>query len=234
MSTPTSSSIEARVARAAAAALDAQEYVSPIDVLLHLGWLAQARLDEWRHGRLPFLEAGIQVSPSKLAHAMRLLREWAAAAALTPSDADYVSRSVARTPLRFSESGDAELERSYRTHWLSPTLSDRKRKKIEAKASAPPELVAIDARKKWSCHRCGGTGGFFVMETPGPACLTCLGFGDLVWLPSGDAQVTRKARAASARTLVVVRWSPSNKRYQRIGALVEPRALAEARGADRA
>jgi hypothetical protein len=66
------------------------------------------------------------------------------------------------------------------------------------------------------------------MQAPGPACLSCLGFGDLVWLPSGDAKVTRRARAASQRSLVVVRWSRTRKRYERIGSLVEEAALRKA------
>jgi hypothetical protein len=48
-------------------------------------------------------------------------------------------------------------------------------------------------------------------------------------LPSGDALLTRRARAASGLSAVVLRWSQTRKQYERIGTLVEPAALAAAR-----
>lgn len=117
------SALERRVAQAADAALAKQQSVSAIDVLIGIGWLAQAHLDAWRHGRLPFLEAGIQTDPAKVSAAMRAFQAWAEAAGLRPSETAYVARSVDRQPLRFSTSGDAAIERAYRTHWLSPALT---------------------------------------------------------------------------------------------------------------
>jgi hypothetical protein len=220
-----STKLEARVALAAAAALARQEYVTAIDVLVGLGWLAPVRVDDWRHRRIPFLEGAVEANLSKISAAMRAFRAWAATARLTPSETAYVARSAGREPLQFSKSGDAAIERAYRTHWISPALTERKRARVEAKASAPPELVAVEPHGAWTCHRCAGTGAWLVMEAAGPACLACLGFGDLVWFPAGDAAATRLARRASPRNLVVVRWSRAHKRYQRIGVLVEPTAL---------
>jgi hypothetical protein len=218
--------LEHRVARAAGAALERQEYVTAIDVLIGLGWLASVRVDDWRHRRIPFLEAAVQTNLSKISAAMRVFRAWASAAGLRPSETSYVARSSGREPLQFSRSNDPAIERAYRTHWISPALTERKRARLEAKASAPPELVAVEPHGEWTCHRCAGSGAWLVMEASGPACLTCLGLGDLVWLPAGDATTTRAARRASPRNLVVVRWSRTHKRYQRIGLLVEPAALA--------
>ena len=67
------------------------------------------------------------------------------------------------------------------------------------------------------------------MEPPGPACLSCAGLGLLEELPAGDALLTRRARAASKLSAVIVRWSQTRKRYERIGVLIEPAALAAAR-----
>jgi len=48
----------------------------------------------------------------------------------------------------------------------------------------------------------------------------------LVFLPSGDAALTRRSTKASSLSAVVVRWSRSRKRYERQGVLVEEPALA--------
>ena len=50
----------------------------------------------------------------------------------------------------------------------------------------------------------------------------------LVYLPAGDAALTRRAKAASRLAAVVVRFSRARKRYERQGVLVEEDALAAA------
>jgi hypothetical protein len=45
-----------RVARAAEAALAAQGYVSPIDVLVEIGWLDVRTVENWRRGQINCLE----------------------------------------------------------------------------------------------------------------------------------------------------------------------------------
>jgi hypothetical protein len=69
-----------------------------------------------------------------------------------------------------------------------------------------------------------------MMENPGPACLGCVGLDDLEFLPAGDALLSRRAKAKSARCALVVRFSRSRRRYERQGLLVEPLALADAAG----
>lgn len=152
------SALGRRVAQAAAAALAQRQYVSAIDVLTGIGWLSPVRVDEWRHRRLPFLEAGVQANLAKVSAAMRAFRAWAEAQGLRPSQTAYVARTVGREPLRFSKSGDEAIERAYRTHWVSPSLTGRARARVEAKVAAPPELVAVEANREWACHRCGETG----------------------------------------------------------------------------
>src|SRR5208282_4217191 len=136
-----------------------------------------------------------------------------------------------RQTLRFSRSGNPTIERLYRTHWVSRELSERKRKRLAEKANRAPELVVIrPLHADWTCHRCGGTGDLLIMENPGPACLRCVGLDDLEYLPAGDALLTRRAKARSARYAVVVRFSRTRGRYERRGLLVEGRALAHAQG----
>jgi hypothetical protein len=168
---------------------------------------------------------------------MRLFRFWATAKGLFASQTEYVARTPRRLTLRFSRSGNAAIEESYRTHWVSPELSKTKRERLAEKASRVPDLVVIQPlNAEWTCHRCGGAGDFLMMEDPGPACLSCVGLDDLEFLPAGDALLTRRAKANSTRYAVVVRFSRTRGRYERQGLLVEPRALTDApqcRGPDR-
>jgi hypothetical protein len=218
-----------RVHRAAEAALAEQDYVAPIDVLLGVGWLDPNSARRWRQGRVGYLEGVVQANLNRVSTAMKLFRSWAEARGLRPSETDYVARAPGRPSLRFSKSGAAGIERAYRTHWVSPELGEKKRARLEENASRPPELVAISpVDREWTCHRCGGTGDLLMMEEPGPACLDCVGLGDLVFLPRGDARLTRMAREKSGRYAVVVRFHRKRRRYERQGLMVEPDALAEA------
>jgi hypothetical protein len=63
------------------------------------------------------------------------------------------------------------------------------------------------------------------MDDKGPLCLACADLDHLVFLPSGDAALTRRAKKASRLSAVVVRWSRTRKRYERQGVLVEEPAL---------
>ena len=160
---------------------------------------------------------------------MKLFRSWATKNGLFASETAYVARTPQRQPLVFSRSGNATIERLYRTHWVSPALSERRRDHLKEKVSRAPDLVVIQPlNRDWVCHRCGGTGELLMMEQPGPACLRCAGLDDLEFLPAGDAQLTRRAKAKSARFAVVVRFARSRDRYERRGLLVEGRALADA------
>jgi hypothetical protein len=226
-----------RVVRAAQAALAAQDYVSPVDVLLRIGWLDHGAMKRWQQGQVDCLESVIQTKPARISEALALFRSWAAANGLIASETSYVARTPARQTLRFSKSGNPTIEQLYRTHWVSAKLSERKRERLAEKASRAPELVVIrPLNSEWRCHRCGGTGDLLMMETPGPACLRCVGLDDLAFLPAGDALLTRRAKANSARHAVVVRFSKSRGRYERQGLLIEPQVLSESpcKAADRA
>ncbi len=137
--------MEERVARVAEAVLAERGFVTPIDVLVGLGWLQESRVEDWRRGRVAYLEKVTFANLSKISRAMRAFRRWAERRGLKPSETGYVRRTRgSRPPLRFSKSGTPAIERAYRTHWVSPRLAERAR---------PAE------------QRSGGT----VRTSPGPA-----------------------------------------------------------------
>jgi hypothetical protein len=228
MTTDNDKRLERRVIAAAEAALAARQFVTAIDVLLGLGWLPASSEQAWRKGRIPYLEAAVTANLTKISKAMRYFRRWAQRRGLKPSETAYVRRSPGRPALRFSKSGKPSIERAYRTHWVSPKLSERGRERLAERQSRPPDLVVVSPVNDWTCSACDGTGDLLIMDEPGPLCLTCAEMDHLVYLPAGDAALTRRAKAASRLSAVVVRFSRARKRYERQGALVEEGALASA------
>jgi hypothetical protein len=215
-----------RVNTAAEAALADKHYVSPVEVFLRIGWLNPNTFRYWQQGRV---EQVMQSNPARMSEVIDLLRSWATAKDLVPSETSYTARTPQRQALRFSNSGDPKVEQRYRIHWISGELPEEKRQRLAEKASHAPELVVVQPLKdNWTCHRCGGTGDLLVMENPGPACLKCVGLDDLEFLSAGNALLTRRAKAKSTRHAVVVTFSWSRRRYERQGLLVEPQALDEA------
>jgi hypothetical protein len=220
--------LEQRVVRAAEAALGVQRYVTAVDVLMGIGWLAPSAVDRWRQGRVDYLEREVQANLHKISTAMSLFRRWAEQRELKPSETAYVARTRDRRRLRFSASNNPDIERAYRTHWVSPELSEAKRAALAEKQSRPPDLVVVWALKDWTCTECSGTGQLLIMEDPGPLCMACADLDHLVYLPSGNAALTRRAKKASRLSAVVVRFSRTRRRYERQGVLVEEDALLRA------
>jgi hypothetical protein len=220
--------VEERVVSAAEAALAERQFVAPIHVMMDIGWLQPGPVDRWRQGRVECLEHLAQIDLSKLTAAMGALGRWAERRGLKPSETDYIARTRDRRGLRFTRSGDPAVERAYRTHWFLPELSERKRERLKERQSRPPDLVVISPLKDWTCTTCGGGGEFLVMEQAGPLCLSCADMDHLVFLPAGDAALTRRARRKSRLAAVVVRFSRSRGRYERRGILVEEAALERA------
>ncbi len=68
--------VETRVQRIADAALDEGRSVGPIDVLVGLGWLAQANVDRWMQGRIPSLVRSAGVDAEHVIAAVAALRRW--------------------------------------------------------------------------------------------------------------------------------------------------------------
>ena len=93
-----------RVSKAAEAALAAQGYVSPIDVLVGIGWLDAPTVERWRRGQIDCLERAVQTSLPRISEAMKLLRSWASERNLSASPTHYVARTPQRQTLRFSRS----------------------------------------------------------------------------------------------------------------------------------
>lgn len=93
------------------------------------------------------------------------------------------------------------------------------------------DIVVFWVRRDTACTDCGEElpSGSFVHVAEGIArCLDCADLGHLVYLPAGNAALTRRASTHSKLRAVVVQWSRSRKRYERQGTLVENTGLEKA------
>jgi hypothetical protein len=111
--------IEKKVASVAGEAVRQKGYVTAVDVLVGLGWLSSDKLEDWRRGRVPYLERVVVANLSKISFAMKALRSWALRGKLYGSETVYKRWGKGpKTALRFSKSGTAAVEAAYCTHFI--------------------------------------------------------------------------------------------------------------------
>lgn len=103
-------------------------YAAPVDVLMDIGVLTKEKYEDWRHGRVPYLEAVCTVNLRKLSLIMYQIRVYSQQKNLKPSFCYYKQWAVKKKngrkpviPLRFSKSGDDNIEKWYATHWVDST-----------------------------------------------------------------------------------------------------------------
>ncbi|MBW1677189.1 MAG: DUF2293 domain-containing protein [Deltaproteobacteria bacterium] len=94
------------------------------------------------------------------------------------------------------------------------------------------DLKVFISTQDSTCDECGENLGrrawITLVKDKGALCLSCADLDHLVFLPSGDAALTRRARKHSTLAAVVLKWSRARKRYERQGLLVESEALERA------
>ncbi|HKV42043.1 MAG TPA: DUF2293 domain-containing protein, partial [Blastocatellia bacterium] len=94
------------------------------------------------------------------------------------------------------------------------------------------ELKVFISNRESVCDECGENLGskawITLVQDKGAMCLACADLDHLVFLPSGDAALTRRSKKNSTLSAVVLKWSRSRKRYERQGLLVEEAGLARA------
>ena len=93
-------------------------FAAPVDVLMDIGVLDKKKYDDWRHGRVPYLEAVCTVNLHKLSEIMKEVRAYAAINGLKPSFTDYRQVGSKDRKLRFSKSGNPVIDKAYATHYV--------------------------------------------------------------------------------------------------------------------
>ena len=110
-----------RVVRAVGALLARGTSVAPVDVLIEMGMLDPKGLEDWRFGRVPYLERIIRGSLPRLSRLLRILRFHAHDLKLVPSVTVYRRWGKGPKPrLRFTKTGDKKIEEAYSRHFVWP------------------------------------------------------------------------------------------------------------------
>lgn len=127
-------------------------FAAPVDVLMEVGYLSKQDYENWRYGRVDYLERVCKANLSKLSLVMREMRSYAAKAGLKPSFCYYKRWGAKKKngqgrkpviPLRFSKSGDPEIERRYATHFVDlkrpAQLKAERAARLENQPDSSPE-----------------------------------------------------------------------------------------------
>jgi hypothetical protein len=109
---------------------------TPVQVLVDLGCLSASDLENWRFGRVDYLERVCKVNLRKLSFIMKQVRAYASKSGFKPSWTYYRQWGRKGKPaikLRFSKSGDEGVERGYATHYISQKwFEERKAQAVES------------------------------------------------------------------------------------------------------
>jgi hypothetical protein len=110
-----------RIVCAVASILARGKVVAPVDVLIAMKLLEPARLEDWRFGRVPYLEKVIRGNLTMLSRLLRILRFHAHDLNLVPSTTVYMRWAKGpKQRIRFSKTGDGKVEEAYSRHFVWP------------------------------------------------------------------------------------------------------------------
>ena len=120
-------------------------YATAVDVLMDIVVLKKENYENWRHGRIPYLERVCEINLSKLSTVRHEMRVYARKAKLKPSFCYYKQWAVKKRggqgkkpviPLKFSKFGKEEIEKQYSTHFVdSSRIAELKNPRIQVSAS---------------------------------------------------------------------------------------------------
>ena len=129
-----------KVVRAVARVLSRSDVVAPVEVIMEMGNLSKKNHDDWRHGRVPYLERVFEGNLSKANRILRIIGFHAHDLNMAPRQTIYHQWGKGRKRLlRFSKSGDDNVEASYSRHFLWNRSQEKKREIIER---TKPEQIA--------------------------------------------------------------------------------------------
>ncbi|MGZ8443552.1 MAG: hypothetical protein ACXWW4_04590 [Candidatus Binatia bacterium] len=108
-----------KIVKAVDAELQSRNFVTPIEVFISMGLLERRDVENWRAGRIEYLEHVVGCNLAKASRILRILRFHAHDLNLKPSMTVYKRKTAGeKIPLRFSKSGEKNLEEAYARHFV--------------------------------------------------------------------------------------------------------------------
>jgi hypothetical protein len=136
----------APIVRAVEGLLREKGFVAPVELFIRMKLLSPESAEDWRRGQISYLERIIRCNLSKASRILRILRMHAHDLDLKPSLTVYKRWTKGSRPLlRFSKTGDHNVEEAYARHFVSPR-----------KKGCPFEAGPIDV---WNSAEISQTGG---------------------------------------------------------------------------
>ena len=112
--------IEEKIRLVADSLIEEKGYLCSVDVLLKLDYLSKSDYEDWRFGRISYLEKVCKVNLSKLSIIHKKISWVAHDLNLVKSLTVYNKFGKgAKTSLRFCKSGDKNIESAYATHYVN-------------------------------------------------------------------------------------------------------------------
>ena len=95
--------------------------ITPVDIFIEIGNLTKENYENWRLGRIHYLEKVINCNLSAINRKLRILHFYALDLGLKPSNTVYRKwgKGRNRIVLRFSKSGNPALEQAYSCHYIA-------------------------------------------------------------------------------------------------------------------
>ena len=107
------------IVRAAGIILAQGDVLTPIDILIEMGRLSKNNYEAWRKGNLPYLERVIEDNLSKTNRILRVIGFHAHDLNMVSHGSVYHQwEKGKKRVLRFSKSGDLNLEKAYSRHYI--------------------------------------------------------------------------------------------------------------------
>ena len=120
------------------------DVVTPVEVFIGMGFLLRKSFEDWRFGRVPYLEKVLQCNLSRISRILRILRMHAHDLDLRPSLTVYMKWGRgSRTRLRFSKTGEPKLEEAYALHFFRQKRKDYNARNPETYKTSPPRASRV-------------------------------------------------------------------------------------------
>ena len=132
-----------RVVRAVGKLLARADVVAPSEILIEMGNLSKKNYEAWRKGQVPYLERVFEGSLSKANRILRIIGFHVHDLNMVPRQTVYRQLGKGKKRiLRFSKSGDPNIEKAYSRHYIWNQSPQQKR--IAINNALPEQGGAVD------------------------------------------------------------------------------------------